>query len=451
MDGQGPVEGISGLAEDGTPTGLVCYYSSMLDIKFIRENKDVVVAGAKKKRIEVDVDALLALDDSRRELQASADDKRAQQNAASDKIATATPDDRARLIGEMTTLKESLKAQEESLQQVLKDWRALMLQVPNVPDMSVPDGESDADNQEVRVWGDLPTFSFAPKSHFELMVQNDMADFERGAKVAGFRGYFLKGEGAQLLWALERFVQDRFVGKDGFTPIIVPSMLRREPFMGTGYLPQSEEDLYKTQDGDYLAGTAEVGTMSYYMDEVLEKRQLPIKFFAYSPCFRREAGSHGKDEKGVFRIHEFVKYEQVVLCEASHATSVELHEELTENAEKLLQELKLPYHVVVNCGGDLGLGQVKKYDIEAWMPSEKRYRETHSSSYFHDFQSRRLNIRYRDEAGALRYVHSLNNTALAMPRILCQIVENYQNADGSITVPDALRPYLGYDSISSHR
>jgi len=229
--------------------------------------------------------------------------------------------------------------------------------------------------------------------------------------------------------------------------MVVPSMVRRESFLGTGYLPQSEEDLYKTQDGEYLAGTAEVATMGYYMDEVIDKKQLPLKFFSYSPCFRREIGAHGKDVKGIFRVHEFFKYEQVVLCEAKHEESVRLHETLTANSEALLQELKLPYHVVVNCGGDLGLGQVKKYDIEAWMPSEKRYRETHSSSYFHDFQTRRLNIRYRDDDGTLKFVHSLNNTALAMPRILCQIVENNQRADGSITIPEVLRAYMGKDVI----
>ena len=225
--------------------------------------------------------------------------------------------------------------------------------------------------------------------------------------------------------------------------MIVPSLLRREPFMGTGYLPQSEEDLYKTQDMDYLAGTAEVSTMGYYMNEIIDKKNLPIKFFAFSPCFRREAGSHGKDTKGIFRIHEFVKYEQVVLCEANHEESVRLHEEITANSEALLKELGLPYHIVINCGGDLGLGQVKKYDIEAWMPSENRYRETHSSSYFHDFQARRLGIRYKDENGKMQFVHSLNNTALAMPRIICQIVENYQQADGSIKIPEVLRPYMG--------
>ncbi len=423
----------------------------MLDIKFIRENKDLVAAGAQKKHIEIDFDALIKLDDKRKDLQASIDEKRAEQNVASDMIVKASPEERDAVIAKMQTLKETLTLQEESLQEILAKWRAIMLTVPNVPDISVPDGDSDADNKEVKTWGTLPNFTFAPKTHVELMLDHDMADFERGTKVAGFRGYFLKNDGARLVWALERFVQERFMNRDGFTPIIVPSMVRREPFIGTGYLPQSEEDLYKTQDGDYLAGTAEVATMGYYMNEILDKSQLPIKFFAFSPCFRREAGSHGKDTKGVFRIHEFVKFEQVVLCEASHEESVAHHESLTENSEKLLQELMLPYHVVINCGGDLGLGQVKKYDIEAWMPSEQKYRETHSSSYFDDFQTRRLNIRYRDDEGKVRYAHSLNNTALAMPRILCQIVENYQQEDGSILVPEVLRPYMGKDVITKNR
>jgi seryl-tRNA synthetase len=425
----------------------------MLDIKFIRENKDIVIAGARKKRMNVDIDRLLELDDQRRALQASLDGGRATQNQVSKEMPSADKDRRETLLLEMKNLKETLSGQEEKMTTVLQEWRALMVQVPNVPDMSVPEGDSDADNKEIRQWspasgfgGERPAFDFVPKNHVELMLANDMADFERGAKVAGFRGYFLKNDGAKLVWALEQFVQSRFAEKD-FTPMIVPSLVRRESFVGTGYLPQSEEDLYKTQDGDYLAGTAEVSTMGYYMEEILDKKDLPIKWFAFSPCFRREAGSHGKDTKGVFRVHEFAKYEQVMLCEANHEESVRWHETLTENSEKLLQELKLPYRVVVNCGGDLGLGQVKKYDIEAWMPSEETYRETHSSSYFHDFQTRRLNIRYRDEEGTVRYAHSLNNTALAFPRILCQIVENNQHADGSITIPDVLRGAMGKDVI----
>ena len=422
----------------------------MLDIKFIRENKDIVAAGAKKKRVDVDLGKLLSLDDKRRELQAKIDERRAEQNVASNAIASAKADtERQAIISKMQEVKETLRLEEESMQEILKEWRTLMVQVPNVPDVSVPDGESDTDNKEVRAWGEIPTFDFEPKSHTELLLLHDIADYERGAKVAGFRGYFLKNDGARLVWALHHFVEERFV-QLGFTPMVVPSVVRREAFVGTGYLPQSEEDLYKTQDGDYLAGTAEVATMGYYMDEMLEKKDLPLKFVSFSPCFRREAGSHGKDTKGIFRIHEFLKYEQVVLCEANHEESVKWHEELTKNAEELLQALALPYHVVINCGADLGLGQVKKYDIEAWMPSEKKYRETHSSSYFHDFQTRRLNIRYRDDGGVVRYVHSLNNTALATPRILCQIVENNQQADGSITIPQALRGYMGKDAITKN-
>ena len=423
----------------------------MLDIHLIRENADVVKAGAAKKHIEVDIDRLIAVDDERKLIRQDLDAKRAEQNRRSNEIQIAKGEEREKLIEAMKHLKDGMTEGEEELKKVMTEWQKLMLTVPNIPDMSVPDGDSDAENQEVRVWGEKPQFSFVPKSHFELMRSLDIADFERGAKVAGFRGYFLKGDGARLLWALRRFVEDRFMNRDGFMPLVAPSLVRREPFIGTGYLPQSEDDLYKTQDGEFLAGTAEVAAMSYYMDETIDKAMLPIKFFAYSPCFRREAGSHGKDEKGVFRVHEFEKYEQVVLCQADHAESVRLHEELTENAEKLLQELGLHYHVVVNCGGDLGLGQVKKYDIEAWMPSEERFRETHSASYFHDFQTRRLNIRYRDEEGMLRYAHSLNNTALAMPRILTQIVENYQQADGTVKVPDALVPYVGKSVIGGSR
>jgi seryl-tRNA synthetase len=421
---------------------------TMLDIHFIRENLDLVKAGAVKKHIDIDIDRLIAVDDDRKRIRQELDAKRSEQNRRSNEIQIAKGEEREKLIEAMKHLKDGMVEGEEQLKGVMIEWQRLMLAVPNIPDMSVPDGESDLQNLEVRTWGEKPEFSFTPKPHYELMVELGMADLERGAKVAGFRGWFLKDDGARLMWGLRRFVEERFMSRDGFTPLIAPSLVRREPFVGTGYLPQSEEDLYKTQDGEFLAGTAEVATMSYYMDETIDKAALPIKFFAYSPCFRREAGSHGKDEKGVFRVHEFEKYEQVVLCEADHTETVRLHEEITENAEKLLQELGLHYHVVVNCGGDLGLGQVKKYDIEAWMPSENRYRETHSASYFHDFQTRRLNIRYRDTDGTLRYAHSLNNTALAMPRILTQIVENYQQADGSIRVPEALVPYVGKDVIS---
>jgi seryl-tRNA synthetase len=418
----------------------------MLDIKFIRENADLVKAGAAKKRLEVDVDRLLEVDDARKSLRQQLDDRKAEQNRMSDRIRLAKDEERNQLIESMRHIKDGATDLEAQYTIVMEEWQRLMLTIPNLPDMSVPEGESDADNQEIRSWGEKPTFSFTPKDHIELMSGNGMADFERGTKVAGFRGYFLKGDGVLLANAVSNLALMHFSGK-GFEPMMVPSMLRRETFLGTGYLPQGEEDLYKTQDSEYLAGTGEVATMGYYMDEMISPTEFPIKFLSYSPCFRREAGSHSKDTKGLIRVHEFFKWEQVVLTEASHTESVRLHEELTENAEEFLKLLGLPYHVVVNCGGDLGLGQVKKYDIEAWMPSQDTYRETHSSSYFHDFQTRRLNIRYKDAEGKVQFAHSLNNTAVAMPRILTMLVENYQQEDGTIRTPDALKPYVGKEIL----
>ncbi len=420
----------------------------MLDIKFIRDNLDLVKEAARKKRIDIDLDELIRLDHKRTAALQEVEKMRAEQNDYSKKIAE-TPDERerAQMIEKMRTLKLLLQRKEQELEQVMEKWRLLMLAVPNVPDVSVPEGDSDAGNLEVKTWGTIPQFNFKPKSHIELMETLHMVDFERGAKVAGFRGYFLKNEGVNLTFAVWQFVFDRMRRKGGFTPLMTPALARREIMIGTGYLPQGEEDLYATQDKTYLIGTSEAPAMGYYMDEILKKEDLPIKFLGFSPCYRREAGAHGKDTKGIMRVHEFFKFEQVVLCAASHDESVKYHEELTGNAEALLQELKLPYRVVINCGGDLGLGQVKKYDIESWVPSENKYRETHSSSYFHDFQTRRLNIRYRDSDGTLKFVHSLNNTALATPRILISIIENNQQEDGSVKIPEALTSYMGTDVI----
>ena len=421
----------------------------MLDIKFIRENKEVVIAGAKKKHMTIDIDRLIALDDQRKELQQKIDEKRSEQNIASTAImATQDAAEKQAIIEKMTGVKETLKLIEESLAEVMKEWRILMLHVPNVPDMSVPDGDSDADNQEIKAWGEKPQFDFTPKSHTELMLALDMVDFDRGAKVSGFRGYFLKNDGARLAWAVWRYAQDFFLKKD-FIPMIVPSLVRKEPFMGTGYLPQSEDDLYKTQDGEYLAGTAEVATMGYYMEETLDISELPKKFIAFSPCFRREAGAHSKDVKGLIRVHEFYKWEQVVLCEATHEESVKWHEWVNRNTEEFIETMNIPYHTVLNCGGDLGQGQVKKYDIELWVPGENTYREISSASYFHDFQTRRLNTRYKDKEGKTRFVHSLNSTAIPTPRILVSLIENFQQADGSIRIPDVLRSYMGKDVIQN--
>src|SRR3989344_6574130 len=371
----------------------------MLDIKFIRENKDLIKEAVRKKHITFDVDELIGVDNKRRDILAAVEKKRSEQNDYNPRIASATTEgERRPFIESMQMLKALIQKDETALAETMKQWQKLMVGVPNIPDISVPEGASDAENKEIRVHGDIPKFSFTQKSHMELMEGFDLADFKRGATVAGFRGYFLKGSGAELSFALWQFALEELT-KKGFVPMIVPSLVKREAFIGTGYLPQGEEDLYKTQDDTYLAGTAEVATMAYYMDEILDKQTLPVKMLAFSPCFRREAGSHGKDTKGVIRVHEFMKLEQVVLCEANHTESVKFHEELTADAEDLLKALQLPYRVVANCGGDLGLGQVKKYDLEAWLPSENAYRETHSSSYFHDFQTRRLNIRYKDSDG----------------------------------------------------
>ena len=421
----------------------------MLDIKFIRENKDLIALAAKKKRIDFSVDELLALDERRREILSVVEKKRAEHNQKTEQVSFARDPERRRLlVEELRTQKSGMEEAEKQLKEILPKWQALMLQVPNIPDMSVPDGADDSENKEVRTRGQQPQFSFPAKNHIELLEGVDALDLLRGGEVSGFRGYFLKNDAALLSFALWQFALEHFMKKGGFMPFIAPSLVRRQTLLGTGYLPQGEADLYKTQDGDYLAGTAEVAAMAYFADTTIAEAELPKRTLAFSPCFRREAGSYGKQEKGVYRVHEFYKLEQVVLCEANHETSVRFHEELTKNAEELVQALQIPYRVVINCGGDLGLGQVKKYDIECWVPSEKKYSETHSSSYFHDFQTRRLNIRYRDKAGTLRFAHSLNNTALATPRLLIPLVENNQQEDGSIIVPEILRKYMGKETIT---
>lgn len=417
----------------------------MLDIKFIREHKDIIKDASNKKKIPFDVDKLLSVDDERRALMTSIEAKKAEQNKMGLFIANpqhlGSAYQKTEVLEKMKVLKEEIKAEEEKLESVMKEWQELMLGVPNVPDMSVPVGESEDDNVEIRTWGEIPKFDFPIKDQIALCKDLDLADFERGTKISGFRGYILKNTGAQLEFALWQYTMNFLINK-GYNPMIVPSLVRRETLLGTGYIPQGEDDLYKTQDGDYLAGTGEVATMSYYSGEVLDQAELPKKIIAFSPCFRREAGSHSKDTKGLIRVHEFFKLEQVILCEASHSASVDFHEELLRNTEEIMQALEIPYRVLLMCTADIGLGHVKKYDIEAWVPSQDTYRETHSASYFHDFQTRRLNIRYKDAEGKMRFAHSLNNTAIATPRILVSILENNQQADGSIKVPKVLVPYM---------
>ncbi|PIQ66796.1 MAG: serine--tRNA ligase [Candidatus Zambryskibacteria bacterium CG_4_9_14_3_um_filter_40_16] len=415
----------------------------MLDIKFIRDNPDLISEAARKKRIKFDVNKLISIDDSRRDLLAQVEEKRQIQNEFSQKISSENNSTiKLDFIEKMRVVKADLQNKEEKLKSIMKEWQTLMLQVPNVPDVSVPDGDNESDNKEIKSWGEIPKFGFTPKGHMEIMKNLDLADFDRGTKVAGFRGYFLKNEAVSLSFAIWQYAFDFFLNK-GFSPFIVPSLVRRETMMGTGYLPQGEDDLYKTQDNDYLSGTAEVATMGYYADETLSINSLPKKMLSFSPCFRREAGSYGKDVKGLIRVHEFYKVEQVVICEAEHETSVKFHEEINRNTEEFIESLNIPYRTVVNSGGDLGLGQVKKYDIELWVPLENTYREISSASYFHDFQTRRLNIRYKDKEGKTRFAHSLNSTAIPTPRILVSLIENYQQEDGSVLIPDILSKYMG--------
>jgi seryl-tRNA synthetase len=420
----------------------------MLDIKFIRENKEIVKEGAKKKHIEVDIDKLLEVEEKRLSLLSQVESLRGEQNKVSVSMGgTLTDVERKQLIEEMRLVKDDLKQKEDELREIMIEWQKLMLEVPNVPDISVPEGDSDADNAEVKTWGEKTNFDFEPKDHIDLMMAHKMVDFDRGIKVHGFRGYFLTGDGVKLSMAIWNHALEFFSNK-GFIPVLPPVIIRRETFMGTGYLPQGEEDLYKTQDGDFLTGTAEVPLMGLHQDEILNAEELPKKYLGFSPCYRREAGSHSKDVKGLIRVHEFYKWEQVVLCKASHSDSVAFHEEINRNTEEFIETLGIPYHTVANCGADLGMGQVKKYDIELWVPKENKYREISSASYFHDFQTRRMNIRYRDEEGKMKYAHSLNCTAIPTPRILVSMVENFQQADGSIRIPPVLQKYFGKEIIS---
>lgn len=415
----------------------------MLDIKFIRENKEIVQEGAKKKLIDVDIEKLVKLDDERLKELKEIEDLRSEVNKVSNDIATEKDSiKRMQLIEEMRAVKEDIKEKEEKFKKTTEEWQKIMLQVPNVPDMSVPEGKGEEDNKEMLTWGEKPKFDFTPKDHLELMLKLNMVDFERGVKVHGFRGYFLQNDGAELSWAIWNYARE-FFGKKNFKTFIAPSIVHKQNLFGTGHLPGGAEDIYQTQDGDYLAGTAEVPMMGYHSNEIIPKEELPKRYLAFSPCFRREAGAHGKDVKGIIRVQEFFKLEQLILCEASHEESVKLHEEINRNYEEFLESLAIPYRRLAICTGDLKAAHVKSYDTEAWLPSQNQYRELSSASYYHDFQTRRFGIRYKDQEGKLRFAHSLNSTAVATPRILAAIVENFQQADGSVKIPEVLRKYMG--------
>lgn len=414
----------------------------MLSIDYIRENPDRIKEAAEHKNREVDVDLILQLDEARRGLIVKADAiRQARNELAKQPFTTETKEQGIQLKGELKSLEDTLRDTEARLE-------IEMLRVPNVPLQEVPIGHDESDNVVIKTVGTIPQFSFKPKSHIELIQLHDLADLERGTKVSGFRGYFLKGKLAAVQMGLMMYAM-RTLMKKGYTPLIAPSLVKGFTLYGNGQFPWGEEEVYKTQDDDaYLAGTAEVPVTSYFSGETLNESDLPKKFVGFSPCFRREIGSYGKDTKGLYRVHEFWKIEQVIITRADMDHAKEMHEELQQNCEELLEGLELPYRVLLMCTGDMGEPQVKKYDTEVWMSERGGYGETMSNSIMGDFQARRLKMRYKTATGETKYCYTLNNTAIAAPRILIPLLENHQHEDGSITIPKALVPYVGFDSIS---
>lgn len=413
----------------------------MLSLDFIRQNKQKIIEAAKNKNRQVDVDKILELDDRRRHLIQKIQTLREKRNKISQQKPT------SEVIEEGKNLKNELKKLEDELDNIQNQLDTLVSFVPNIPLNEVPVGKDATANKEIKRGGKIPNFDFPPKSHIELGEILDIIDLKRGAKISGFRGYFLKNEAASLHFALLWYVFNKLI-KKGYTPIIAPAIVKRFALFGSGQFPWGEADVYKLNDDDaYLAGTAEQPVTAYFSDEILNEKDLPKKFVAFSPCFRKEAGAYGKDTKGLYRLHEFWKVEQVIIAENDLAKARVYHEELQRNCEEVLEELELPYRRVILCTGEMGEPQIFKYDTEVWMPSRGAYGETMSNSIMGDFQTRRLNIKYRKKDGKTEFCYSLNNTAVASPRILIAILENYQQKDGSILIPKALQQLVGFEKI----
>ncbi len=414
----------------------------MIDIKLIRADPEAFVRAAQAKNFRVDIHKLLEIDEQilglRRELQ----EIRTEQNKASKEIPSLDGQEKQAKIEQLAKLKARAKEISQQIDNLQPEFDRLMLLVPQPPDPSVPIGTDENDNVEIRRVGEIRKFDFEPLDHVELGKALDIIDIDRGVKLAGTRNYCLKGAGVLLHQAVLKLALD-IIRKKGFTLLMVPVLVRDKVMYGTGYFPVGMDQAYLVErDGLSLAGTAEVPLTAYHADEILDEADLPKKYAALSPCYRREAGAAGKDTRGLYRIHYFDKVEQVIIGPNDAEMSVKFHQEILANSEEVLQALELPYRVVNVCTGDLGQGQVQKFDIETWMPSRNAYGETHSASRFHEFQARRLNIRYRGEDGKLRFCHTLNNTVIASPRILIPILELYQNRDGSVTIPHALRDYM---------
>lgn len=416
----------------------------MLDLKLIRAEPERVRAGAAKKRIDCDIDALLALDREQRERGVRLDALKAEQNGLNKQVAKASPEQRQTLLARLGELKGGIGELDAAQKDGAERLHRMLLRVPNIPADEVPQGRDDSENVELRVVGERPVFDFEPRDHVSLGEAQGWLEIERGARLSGSRNYVLVGDLSLLEGALMRYALDSMVAR-GFVPLSVPTLVRSEVMVGTGYFPGGEEQAYRTDARDdlCLVGTAEVPVTALYQGEILELDRLPLRFVALSACYRREAGTYGKDTRGLYRVHQFQKVEQVVIDVADPARSLEHHHAILENAEALLRGLGLCFRVVNVCGGDLGAPQVQKFDIETWMPSRKGFGETHSASRFHDYQARRLDLRYRDEEGKVRFCHTLNNTVAASARMLITLLENHQTADGRVRVPAPLRPYLG--------
>ena len=421
----------------------------MIDIKQIRENPEKFKKAAKDKHFDVDIDRLIFLDDLLKKERKNLQDIATLKNQVSKKIPALSGIKKEEMIHYLSDLKKAEKEFQDGLKVYQPELDELMQQVPQPTDDDVPLGKDDTENIEIRKEGKVRHFDFEPKDHLQLGLALGIIDVERGVKLAGTRNYFLKGDGALLHWAVLRFAMDYMVGK-GYVPMSVPLLMKDEAMKGTGYYPGSEEQTYRMEkDQLNLVGTAEVPLTAYRMGEILSAEELPLKYVAQSSCFRREAGAAGKDTYGLYRIHQFDKVEQVVICENSAEESNKYHKEILANAEAVMQALELPYRVANVCTGDLGRGQAKKFDIEAWMPSRGSYCETHSASKFYEFQARRMNLRYKNPATMKNsFCHTLNNTVIASPRIMIPILELYQHSDGSITVPKALRPYMNKETIT---
>jgi len=415
----------------------------MLSLDYIRANKSKVIEAAKNKNRQIDIEKILKLDDQRREIIQKIQLIREERN----KLARQGKPHSAE-ASRGRQIKEELKKFEETLVNTLVKLDQLVSFVPNVPLTEVPIGKDETGNVEVKKWGKIPKFDFELKSHLELGLSLDLFDLERGSKVSGFRGYFLKNQAAQLQFAILFYVFQKLV-KKGYTPIIAPSIVKGFTLFGSGQFPWGEQEVYKLNDEDaYLAGTAEVPVTSYFSGEILNEKDLPKKFVAFSPCFRREAGSYGKDVKGLYRVHEFWKVEQVIIAKSDVDESKKLHDELQKNTEEILEDLNIPYRRLLMCTGDMGEPQIYKYDTEIWMPYRKGYGEIASNSIMGDFQTLRLKIKYRKKDNTTEYCYSLNDTAIPSPRILIAILENYQQRDGSIKVPEVLQELVGFKEIS---